>query len=60
MSGRYASSIGAFYDKFIAQRFALHFQASYLQTGYNEKLMAKGTTDNGSLEEVTDFKARLD
>ena len=60
MNGRYASSIGAFYDKFIAQRFALHFQVSYLQTGYNEKLMAKGTTDNGSLEEVTDFKARLD
>ena len=60
MNGRYASSIGVFYDRFIAQRFALHFQASYLQTGYSEKLIAKGTTDNGSIEEFTDFKARLD
>ena len=60
MTGRYASSIGAFYDRFVGQRFALHFQASYLQTGYNERLTAKGTTDNGSLEEVINFKARLD
>ena len=60
MNGRYASSIGFFYDRFVGRRFALHFQSSYLQTGYNEKLNAKGTTDDGSLEEVTEFKARLD
>ena len=60
LTGRYASSFGAFYDLFVGKRFAVHFQASYLQTGYNEKLIAKGTTDEGSLEEVTDLKARLD
>jgi hypothetical protein len=60
ITGRYASSFGAFYDRFVGQRFALHFQASYLQTGYNEKLTAKGTTIDGSLDEILDFKARLD
>ena len=60
ITGRYASSFGGFYDRFFGERFALHIQASYLQTGYNEKLTAKATTDNGGLEEVRQFKARLD
>lgn len=60
ISGRYASSFGVFYDKFIGQRFALHLQASYLQTGYRETLTAVGETDNGDIEEVRKFRARLD
>jgi hypothetical protein len=60
ISGRYASSFGGFYDKFIGQRFALHLQASYLQTGYKEKLTAIGETSGGSIEEVMEVKARLD
>ncbi len=60
ITGRYASSIGLFYDKFVGERFALHFQTSYLQTGYNESLTAIGTTESGGLEEVRKFKARLD
>lgn len=58
--GRYASSFGVFYDHFVGQRFALHVQASYLQTGYREKLTAIGSTDAGDIEHTRDFKARLD
>lgn len=58
--GRYASSFGVFYDKFIGQRFAMHLQASYLQTGYRERLKALGSTDNGDVNQNLDFKANLD
>ena len=60
ISGRYASSFGLFYNRFIGRRFALHLQASYLQTGYKEALTAVGETSIGSLEEVRNFKVRLD
>jgi len=60
ISGRYASSFGVFYDRFMGQRFALHLQASYLQTGYRETLTAIGETDNGTIQEVRKFKASLD
>jgi hypothetical protein len=60
VTGRYASTFGVFYDRFVGQRFAIHIQASYLQTGYNEKLIAVGSTDAGDIEEVRNFKARLD
>lgn len=58
--GRYASSFGVYYDQFIGQRFALHVQASYLQTGYRERLKALGSTDNGDVNQSVDFKANLD
>lgn len=58
--GRNGFSLGVAFDQFLSKRYAIHYQGSYWQTGYREKLNAVGVTEFGEIEQTKTFKANLD
>lgn len=58
--GRHGFSLGASWDQFLSRRYAIHYQGSYWQTGYREKLNVSGENDFGQITQTKLFKANLD
>lgn len=59
--GRHGFSLGGAYDQYLSKRYALHFQLSYWQTGWREKLSAIGTaTEGNEIELSRELSANLD
>ena len=57
--GRNAFSFGIAFDQYLSRRFAIHYQVSYWQTGYREKLNVIGESETGQIIRKKLFKANL-
>ncbi len=57
--GRSGISFGISWDQFISKRYAMHYQASYWQTGYREKLNVSGGNEFGQVVQTKLLKANL-
>lgn len=57
--GRHGVSFGVSWDQFLSKRYAIHYQGSYWQTGYREKLNVSGETEFGSITQTKLLKANL-
>ena len=60
LTGRNGFSIGISFDQFLSRRYALHYQSSYWQTGYREKLNVVNLKESGEMLQTKTFKANLD
>jgi len=58
--GRDGLSFGVAYDQYLSKRYALHFQTSYWQTGYREKLSVAGKIEEDEIIREKSLIANLD
>ena len=59
LTGRHGISLGVSWDQYLSKRYAVHYQGSYWQTGYREKLTVAGESDFGTITQSKIFKANL-
>ena len=57
--GRNGVSFGVSYNQYLSRRYALHYQCSYWQTGYREKLNVLLSNESGQIAQTKSFKANL-
>jgi len=57
--GRSGMSFGISYNQYLSKRYALHYQCSYWQTGYREKLSIMAENESGQIIQTKSFKANL-
>ncbi len=59
LMSRQGFSLGMSYDQFVSKRYALHYQFSYWQTGYREKLNSFLQDEFGQITKSNSLKANL-